>query len=73
MNKRLSEAVERIKMLPEERQQRAAALLLDFLEENDLTVELTAAQKAEVEEALSDNEPFASEEEVRIFFERLLK
>jgi DNA-binding PucR family transcriptional regulator len=73
VNRRFSEAIERIRTLPEERQQQAASLLLDFLEGNDREIELTAEQKAEIEEALSEDEPFASEEEVRSFFDRVLK
>lgn len=73
MNRRLTDAIERIRSLPEERQQQAASLLLDFLEHDDAEVELTPEQRAEIEEALSDGEPYASDEEVRTFFDRLLK
>ncbi len=73
MNRRFSEAIERIRTLPEERQQQAASLLLDFLEDSDREIELTPEQRAEIEEALSEDEPIASEEEVRSFFDRVLK
>jgi hypothetical protein len=72
VNKRLSEAIEQIEDLPDERQQRAASLLLDILEEDDAPVELSAEQRAEIEDALSDDEEIASEDEVRTFFARLL-
>lgn len=72
MNKRLSEAIEQIKGLSEERQQRAAFLLLDFLEEDDTQFDLTPEQRAEIEEALSDDEEVASDEEVKAFFARLI-
>jgi hypothetical protein len=73
MNRRLSDAIDKIRSLPEERQQQAAALLLDFLEHDDRDVQLTPEQLAEIEQALADDEPYASDEEVRVFFDRLLK
>jgi hypothetical protein len=69
MNKRLDEAITRLRELPEERQQAAAVLLLDFLD-HDEDIELTAEQIAEIERRLADDD-IATDEEVMAFFERL--
>jgi hypothetical protein len=70
MNKRLSEAISRLGDLPEDRQQAAAVLLLDFLDNEDAEIELTPEQLAELDRRLDDND-FASEEEAEAFFARL--
>lgn len=70
MNKRLSEAISRLSDLPEDRQQAAAVLLLDFLDNEDAEIELTPEQLAELDRRLDDND-FASEEEAEAFFARL--
>ena len=49
MNKRLDEAVARVKALPEERQGEVAELLFDFLEPGNVAIHLTPAQVAEIE------------------------
>lgn len=69
MNKRLSEAVSRLGELPEERQDAAASLLLDFIEHPE-AYELTPEQWAEVGHRL-DNDDYASDEEVQAFFARM--
>ena len=71
MNKQLNEAITKLRKLPEDRQEQAALLLFDFIEHEENDVELTPEQRAEVEQALSDDEPFATEAEARAFFERL--
>jgi hypothetical protein len=70
MNKRLSEAISRLNELPEDRQQAAAVLLLDFLDNEETEVVLTPEQLAELERRLDDND-FASDEEAAAFFARL--
>jgi len=70
MNKRLEEAITRLKSQPEERQQEAAELLLDFLEHQSADVYLSPEQIAEVERRLEEDD-FATDEEVKAFFERL--
>jgi hypothetical protein len=72
MNKRLDEAISRLRELPEERQQAAAVLLLDFLDHGG-DFELTPEQIAEIEAALADEDDVASDEEVEAFFARLGK
>jgi hypothetical protein len=69
LNKQLSEAIDRLQALPEDRQQAAAALLLDFLDRDD-DIELTAEQIAEIERRLA-NDDVATDEEVKAFFDRL--
>jgi hypothetical protein len=72
MIKPLDEAISRLRELPEERQQAAAALLLDFLERSEEPIELSAEQIAEIEAALADDQ-VASAEEAEAFFARLKK
>jgi hypothetical protein len=74
MNPRLEEAIERVRALPEERQQQAAQVLFAFLDEQDNPdLYLSPEQIAEIERCMSDDEPYATEEEVRLVFERLTK
>jgi hypothetical protein len=73
VNKHLNEAIERVKTLPDDRQREAAEILLDFVEDQDRDVHLTQEQIAEIERRLSDDEGFASEEEVRAVIDRLTK
>jgi putative addiction module component (TIGR02574 family) len=68
MNKRLSEALSRISELPDDRQEAAAELLLDFVEHPE-AYELTPEQLAEIERRLDDDD-YASPEEVEAFFAR---
>ncbi|MEJ2377653.1 MAG: hypothetical protein P8Y53_12100 [Pseudolabrys sp.] len=70
MNKQLSEAIARLSELPDDRQQAAAALLLEFLDNGDIEIELTPEQLAELDRRL-DSDDFASDEEVEAFFARL--
>jgi hypothetical protein len=73
MNKRLDDAISRLKSLPEDRQIEAAELLLDFLDADTAGISLTPEQIAEIERRLGNDEPFASEAEVRATFDRLTK
>jgi len=74
MNKQLAEAFDRLRAMPEERQQAAAALLLAFLdgESEKHDSELSPANVAEIEAALAAND-FATDEEVEAFFARARK
>ena len=69
MNKQLSDAILRLKELPEEQQEVAASLLLDFLNHGD-DFELTPEQIAEIERRLESND-VATDDEVKAFFERM--
>jgi len=72
MNKQLDEVIARLRELPEERQQAAAVVLLDFLDHDDEEIELTPEQIAEIEAALKDDD-VATDEEVEAFFARFGK
>jgi hypothetical protein len=72
MNKRLNDAVALISELADEKQEAAAALLLDFLSADGEAIELTPEQVAEIERRL-DADDIASDEEVKAFFERMKK
>jgi hypothetical protein len=72
MNKRLEDAITRLKSQPEERQQEAAEILFDFLEQ-DADVYLSPEQIAEIRRCLSDSEPYADDTEVKEVFARLTK
>jgi hypothetical protein len=70
MNKQLSDAITKLGELPEDRQEQAALLLFDFIEQQENGVELTPEQIAEVELALDEGD-VATEEETKAFFARL--
>jgi hypothetical protein len=71
MNRRLEEAIARVEALPDDRQSEAAEVLFAFLDTHVGDIQLTPAQIAEVERRMSDDEPFATDEEVRSTFVRL--
>jgi hypothetical protein len=73
VNKHLDEAIARVRALPDERQREAAKILLEFVEDQGSDVHLTTEQIAEIERRLSDDEPFASDDDVRALFHRLTK
>jgi hypothetical protein len=70
MNKRLEEAITKLKSQSEERQQEAAEILINFLELEDADSHLSREQIAEIERRLEEDD-VATDEEVRVFFERL--
>jgi len=70
MNKRLSDAISRLNELPEDRQEAVAELLLDYLDHEEVNIELTTEQIAELDRRLNDDD-FASEDEVKAFFASL--
>jgi len=73
MNKRLDEAIARVKSLPEDRQREVAELLFEFIANEHPDAYLTPEQIAGIGRRMSDNEPYASDEEVRAVFDRLTK
>jgi hypothetical protein len=70
MNKRLSDAISRVRELPDDRQEAVAVILLDFLDHQDAGFELTQEQIAELDRRLDAND-IASDDEVKDFFARL--
>ena len=73
MNKRLDEAILRLKALPEDEQGEIADLLIDVLDRRNEDIIFSPEQIAEIERALSDDEHYASEEDVRAVIDRLTK
>jgi len=73
VNKHLDEAIARVKALPDDRQREAAELLFEFIGNEHPDTYLTPEQIAEIERCMSDDEPYASDEEVRAVFDRLTK
>jgi hypothetical protein len=71
MNRRLEEAIAQVEALPDDRQNEAAEVLFAFLEAQAGDFQLTPEQIAEIERRMSDEEPFATDEEVRSMFARL--
>jgi hypothetical protein len=70
MNKNLDEAINRLRELPEEQQQVAAVMILDFLEHGQEDL-LTPEQWAEVERRLDEEEDeIASDDDVKAHFSR---
>ena len=72
MNKQLDEVINRLRELPEEHQQAAAVMILDFLERDEEDIELTPEQIAEIDAALDEDE-VATDEEVEAFFAQFKK
>lgn len=73
MNRQLEEVLEEVRALPDERQQEVAQVLLAFLDQQNPDLYLSPEQIAEIERCMSDDEPFATDEEVRSVFARLTK
>ena len=72
MNKALSVAIERVTALPESRQEDIARIMTDIVEHEELAQRwtLSADQIAEVEAALAEDGPYATDEEMEEFFAR---
>ena len=73
MNRHLDDAIAQVKSLSDEDQREAAALLFEFLDQQKSDIRLTPEQVAEIERRLGDDEPFASDQEVRDLYARLTK
>ena len=70
MNKRLDEALTKVKTLSEDEQQEAAEILLEYIEAREAGTWLTPEQLAEIERRLEEDD-VASDEEVKEVFTRL--
>jgi hypothetical protein len=73
MNRRLEEVLEQVRALPDERQQEVAQVLLAFLDRQSPDLHLSLEQIAEIERRAADDGPYATDEEVRAVFARLMK
>jgi hypothetical protein len=72
MNEQLSRAITKLRDLPEDRQEQAALLLFDFIEQEELYAQLTPEQIAEIRRR-EDEDDVATDEEVKAFFARFEK
>ena len=68
MNKHLDDAIARVSELPDEKQEAAAVLLLDFLKSDEY--QLTPDQIAEVRRRLEAND-IVADQEIEEFFKRM--
>ena len=68
MTKLLERAIAAIRTLPNERQDEAAALLLDLVQDDPRSVRLSPHQVAEVERRLREPGSYVTHEQVRDFF-----
>jgi hypothetical protein len=71
MSKLLDKAVAEIRRLPEDRQDEAAAILLDFAAQEPGDEYLSPEQIADLEDRLACAPDYATEEEVEALFRRL--
>jgi plasmid stability protein len=69
----LEQVLEQVRTLPDDRRQEVAQVLLAYLNEESSDIRLSPEQIAEIERCMSDDEPFASEEEAREVFAHLTK
>ena len=70
MNKRLDEALAKVKALSDDQQQEAAEILFEYIEAREAGTWLTPEQIEEIERRL-DEDDIATDAEVRVVFGRL--
>ena len=70
MTERLEEAIAKVRRLPRDRRDEAAELLLSVIEETPDALRLTPEQVAEIERRLEQPSQYASNEDVRAFFQQ---
>lgn len=70
MTRLLSQAIAAIRTLPSKRQDEAAELLLNFVQDGARSVRLSSEQVAEAERRLRDPGSFLTQEQVREFFRK---
>jgi len=68
MTRLLSQAIAAIRTLPSERQDEAAELLLNLVQDDPRSVRLSPEQVAEAERRLWDPGSYVTQEQVREFF-----
>ena len=73
MNKQLDDAITQVRTLSDEQQREAAQILFEFLDLQNSDMLLAPEQVAEIERRLSEDEPYATSEEVRELYARLTK
>ena len=65
MTERLEEAIAKVRKLPPDRQDEAAALLLSMIEQDSDASRLTPQQAAEVQRRLAESSQYVPHDEVR--------
>ena len=68
MTRLLTEAIAAVRALPSERQDEAAELLLNLVQDDPRSVRLSPEQIVEVERRLSEPGSYVTQEQVRAFF-----
>ena len=70
MTERLEQAIAKVRKLPPDRQDEAAAILLSIIDKESDGLHLTPQQAAEVERRMTQPSQHASHDEVRAFFQQ---
>lgn len=70
MTKLLNKAFETLSMMPHDRQDEVAKMLLDLAEQDQSHLRLSDSQRAEVEQRLSAPADYASDEDIEAFFRK---
>jgi len=70
MTKRLKQAIERVRALPEARQDEIAEMLLDLTGRDAMRAGLTEEQWSEIRRRMATPREYASDAEVEAFFKR---
>ena len=70
MTERLEEAIAKLRKLPPDRQDEAAAMLLSMIDNESDGLQLTPQQTAEVERRMTQPSQHTPHDEVRAFFQQ---
>jgi len=73
MNEKFEDAVAKVRALADERQQEAADLLIEYLQQKSPEIYLTPDQIVEMERSGSDDEPSTPDDDLRSVLSRLIK
>lgn len=71
MSKLLDKAFDKIRTLPDDRQNQIGAWLIDVVDQDHSDVQLTPAQQKEVRHRIADPEQPLSEDETEAFFNKI--
>jgi len=71
MTKLLERAIAKAKSLPENRQDEVGEIILALVEQDESSVRLSDAQKAEVRRRIAVPDPFVPDDEMQAFFRKL--
>jgi hypothetical protein len=71
MTKLLARAIAKAKELPDDRQDEVGEILLALIEQDESSVHLSEAQRAEIRRRIAAPEPFVPDQEMQAFFRKL--